>query len=1001
MAEDAPLLAAEKAAADSVRAIVRTNDVATAAGACALAWMADAGTTMVFASAVEWDARGGESASLSRHAWDLVALLPVRMGVLTCLALVAVRVGTRPLRRGYIYAPPPLDETSAAAAARLGGKTATVFHYVPPVSQQKQGWFAQALSGLAGEPGYARVGMAEEDDEAPRPASASEATAQLWESFVKTGHGRTPSDSVLPPRKWYEIRAHDDHTDLTLPKSVERNVFEACTLAISLFAAGSQLYVSAKLMHLVTPFFHGSTGGHDALWAVICAVAMLLSIFTSAVFTADVAKKAVTVQWARATLSERIRRHEDLLNRGEGMTVLRDSEGNARFAGGSENFSWSAYANHLIRLGKFQMPLFMGSLVCLFTSQGIGLATQRLNGYIIDRAVAADRAGFYRILWVLLGVNLAQGLVNGGRNAMGRLASLRVDYVLQLNFARKVLQLSVSYFDAASAAEITQLINKDVAEVAAPLHWIGSRMPELIIQGIGGAVMAFSISWRLTLLVGLTVIPMIELTRMSAEFSGRRERAAKQREAEATDCACEAFSNIKVVRAYSTERATVRTFTAIVEEALRLGLAEVWAGLGFSTLYQWIMLSKQIVMLAFAADMIISGRLSIGDYFAFTAYFDMFMSSISQILNLRTDLAKQLASIERVQAIMDMSEHEGGDESDDEDEDTMVVDTTMIARQRAFGPPAVEMAPMDIMGHNCAEHSQVPLISNAEDTMRLRASSKLRVVPEGAIVLENVQFAYAQRPQAIVLNDFSIKLAHRQTTALVGRSGSGKSTVVCMLARFYDPLSGRITAGGTDLRDIALSAWYRHMGLVAQETQLFKGTIEHNVAFGVDSYTVEELQEACRLAHVAPFVATFREGYQTVLGEKGTRLSGGQRQRIAVARMLLRKPSLLLADEATSSLDAETEAFVHEGIMHVAGGSNSDKRVTMLLVAHRLATVRDSDAIAVMRDGKVHEVGTHESLLEGGGFYASLIRRQVELRDERARNAAIAVESVSVDEVVA
>ena len=163
--------------------------------------------------------------------------------------------------------------------------------------------------------------------------------------------------------------------------------------------------------------------------------------------------------------------------------------------------------------------------------------------------------------------------------------------------------------------------------------------------------------------------------------------------------------------------------------------------------------------------------------------------------------------------------------------------------------------------------------------MRLRASSKLRVVPEGAIVLENVQFAYAQRPQAIVLNDFSIKLAHRQTTALVGRSGSGKSTVVCMLARFYDPLSGRITAGGADLRDIALSAWYRHMGLVAQETQLFKGTIEHNVAFGVDSYTVEELQEACRLAHVAPFVATFREGYQTVLGEKGTRLSGGQRQR--------------------------------------------------------------------------------------------------------------------------
>jgi len=222
--------------------------------------------------------------------------------------------------------------------------------------------------------------------------------------------------------------------------------------------------------------------------------------------------------------------------------------------------------------------------------------------------------------------------------------------------------------------------------------------------------------------------------------------------------------------------------------------------------------------------------------------------------------------------------------------------------------------------------------------------------------------------------EFLFSIGAGKICALVGRSGAGKSTVIHLLMRFYDPKKGTISLDGKDYRTINPTSLRKQIGIVAQDTRLFNTSIEENIAYGVENYTKDELHEAARLANAHDFIQTFEEGYQTRVGETGTRLSGGQKQRIALARVFLRKPPLLLLDEATSSLDSESEALVQEAIDKLL----AMKSCTVVLVAHRLSTVINADNIAVVDKGVIVEQGNHEQLLKSGGLYATLVKRQVQ-----------------------
>ncbi|XP_048452165.1 mitochondrial potassium channel ATP-binding subunit-like [Rhincodon typus] len=241
----------------------------------------------------------------------------------------------------------------------------------------------------------------------------------------------------------------------------------------------------------------------------------------------------------------------------------------------------------------------------------------------------------------------------------------------------------------------------------------------------------------------------------------------------------------------------------------------------------------------------------------------------------------------------------------------------------------------------------------------------------GQVQFDNIDFSYPTRPGQVVLRNFNLTLPASKMVAIVGQSGAGKSTIASLLERFYDPDNGIITLDGYDIRTLD-PQWLRShvIGYISQEPVLFGTTIKENIRFGKPDASDEEVYEAARQANADGFIQSFPDGYMTVVGERGMSLSGGQRQRIAIARALVKNPCILVLDEATSALDAESERMVQDALDHIQKGR------TVLVIAHRLSSIKAADVICVLANGRTKEVGTHAELLKRGGLYAELVRRQ-------------------------
>jgi len=604
-------------------------------------------------------------------------------------------------------------------------------------------------------------------------------------------------------------------------------------------------------------------------------------------------------------------------NSGIAVDVEETEEGTLRGDKGVKNeveIDQTSYLYRAISLARGEAYLLACAFLCLGVSSLSSLILPNYQGRILDHVIQRAVALFRRDVLLLIAFSLVTGLFEAVRNLCFAVVGKRVLKTLQDRLFIGIIIQDIAYFDGTTSGELTSRLTNDVSSMAEPVNWMLSALLRNCLSLIGGFTMCFIISWKLSMLAFTTMAPIMHITAVYSRWSRELNRKRYALLAEANSAASEAIGNIRTVRAFSTEDVELDRFKSKTLAAMQKGVRDAFAYAGAVAVNDWLDLGASVLILWYGGVLVMNDRLSAGKLITFQLYWNQIQSAYQSIMSVLMSLTRAAGAAQRVLSLVDA----------------------------------------------------LPDIDR-------NAGTKVSTL-EGEIKLDDVQFYYQMRPEHPVISGVNLTVGRGEVCALVGRSGGGKSTIVHLLMRFYDPTGGRILLDGWDLKDLNLRSVHKHMGLVAQDTQMFACSIEENITYGLPHYTREELEEAARYANAHDFITRFPEGYATRVGERGVRLSGGQRQRIAIARMLLRRPKVLLLDEATSSLDTESEALVQQALDRLIGEGGR----TIVLVAHRLSTVRNADNIAVLDKGSLVEQGTHDQLLlKKTGVYERLVRRQL------------------------
>ncbi len=552
---------------------------------------------------------------------------------------------------------------------------------------------------------------------------------------------------------------------------------------------------------------------------------------------------------------------------------------------------------------KPYLPRMVVAAVMVMAVAALNLALLRLAGTLWDIITAQrDPQRMTEAIRLFIGLIVLQGLFSMGHSYLTVWVSQRIVVDFRMHLFAHLQTLSVSFFAKRRTGELLSRLMNDVNVIQTVVTETPIDSAKQLVTLVGGTVFLFVMNWRLCLLI-LLLLPILVLV---ARLFGRRLKALstsiQDQTASISTLVEEVISGIRIVKSFVQTAREERRFASQVQAALAISLRRAAVLAVFVPTISLLTFSAAAAVLWYGGLQVIEGIVTPGDLLAFVLFAGILIGPFSSAARMFAQVKEAQGSMQRVFEILDT-------EPDIRDE-----------------PDAVDLPP--IAGH-------------------VRA--------------ERIHFAYDAR--APVLTDVSFEAKPGEMIALVGPTGAGKTTIVNLLHRFYDPLDGRITIDGYDLRRVKLDSLYRQIALVPQETILFGGTILDNIRYGREDASEEEVVAASRAAHAHEFISALPDGYRTVVGEKGVNLSGGQRQRLAIARAILKNPRILLLDEATSSLDSESERLVQDALERLMAGR------TTFVVAHRLTTVQQADRILVLNKGRIVEEGSHDSLKERRGLY--------------------------------
>jgi ABC-type multidrug transport system fused ATPase/permease subunit len=559
-------------------------------------------------------------------------------------------------------------------------------------------------------------------------------------------------------------------------------------------------------------------------------------------------------------------------------------------------------------------------LALMMVNRLTGLVLPASSKFLIDDVIGKGRADLLMPLAMAAGAaTLVQALTSFALSQVLGVAAQRAITDMRRRVEAHVARLPVSFFDSTKSGVLISRVMSDAEGVR---NLVGTGLAQLagsVVTALVALAVLFYLNWFLT---AVTLVALAAFGGAMAISFKRLRPLFRERgkiNSEVTGRLNETLGGIRIVKTYTAEKREELVFTRGVHRLFR-NIARSITGVSAMTAFATIVVGVLgVLMILIGGRSILAGEMSVGDFVTYILFTGMVAAPVVQIASIGTQISEAFAGLDRIHELLEMRTE------DDED-----------ARREPLG------------------------------------------VIAGAIVFEDVNFEYTAGVP--VLKHVSFEAPAGTTTALVGSSGSGKSTLISLVMAFNRPQSGHIFVDGRDLSTVRLRDYRSQLGVVLQDNFLFDGTIAENISYGRPDATIEEIREVSHIAHAHEFIEAFDNQYDTVVGERGVKLSGGQRQRVAIARAILADPRILVLDEATSSLDSESEALIQDGLRSLRHGR------TTFVIAHRLSTIRSADQIIVLEHGEIVERGTHHELLALAGRYRTLYDKQYRFEADRFIN---------------